>query len=73
MIESEKNCAVCDGNPRADPGASETTCPKKAPGPEERVSERADEQAPIPPPNYGRDEAWVQEYIRQFGREPSFF
>ncbi len=27
----------------------------------------------IPPPAYRGDEEWVQEYIRQFGENPSFF
>lgn len=27
----------------------------------------------IPSPSYNRDEKWVQEYIKQFGEEPSFF
>lgn len=27
----------------------------------------------ISPSLYSRDEKWIQEYIRQFGEEPSFF
>lgn len=32
-----------------------------------------DEERHIQPATYGRNEEWVQEYIRQFGEEPSFF
>lgn len=28
---------------------------------------------PLPPPVYDVDEEWVQDYIEQFGTEPSFF
>ncbi len=27
----------------------------------------------VPPPSYNKDERWVQEYMEQFGEEPSFF
>lgn len=27
----------------------------------------------ISPPSYDEKEQWVQEYIKQFGEEPSFF
>ncbi len=26
-----------------------------------------------PPPSYDKNEQWVQEYMEQFGEEPSFF
>ena len=32
-----------------------------------------DEEKHIPPASYSNDEEWVQEYIMQFGKEPSFF
>ena len=31
------------------------------------------QQEPIPAPKYNENEEWVQEYIEQFGTEPSFF
>ena len=37
------------------------------------LKSKDDEEKPIPPASYSKDEEWVQEYIRQFGEEPSFF
>lgn len=35
--------------------------------------EEKEQQELIPAPQYGENEEWVQEYIEQFGEEPSFF
>ena len=34
---------------------------------------KSDEKTRIPPASYSNDEEWVQEYVMQFGEEPSFF
>ncbi len=35
--------------------------------------EKDDGEKTFPPASYSNDEEWVQEYIRQFGEELSFF
>ena len=38
-----------------------------------KFKSKNDEEKPIPPATYDRDEKWVQDYIDQYGEEPSFF
>ena len=37
------------------------------------LTRKKEKMSPIPPAQYDETEEWVQEYIDQFGEEPSFF